>query len=324
MIGRELREFLGRLLGNRRAQIGAIALSVLAFFSIFADWIASDVPIYLRYQGSSYVLPAITRPDRFRDMTADQIKATFGPDDAALWPLLRVGPEVPTTDPPMRAASLSHLLGTDAFGRDVFARLLHGTRVSLALGATVGALSLFIGFGLGGVAGALGGVWNSLIERLVEIVGVFPAVVAVALVRALERRPSLLSLIVVIAAVNGANIARLTRVLVLRSLAEEWAVAAQATGASPLRIAFRHLAPHLAPALAIAGVLAVGSVILTETSLSFLDLGVPSKVATWGEMLGEIRWGAGARILLPPIVALALTVGALYLIADAIRKTFEV
>lgn len=313
-----------KLLRNRRGQIGAAVLSVVAFFSIFADWIAADAPVYVRSQGRSYVLPAITRPDRFRDMRADQIAASLDPSDVAVWPFLRVGPEIPTERSPMDGASAGHLLGTDAFGRDVFARLLHGARASLALGAVVALLSLSAGIALGGVAGALGGIWDAVIERLVEIVGVFPAVVAVALVRALERRPSLLSLVVVMAAVNGANIARLARVLVLRCLAEDWAVAARATGASPLRIAFRHLAPQLAPALSIAGVLAASSVILTETSLSFLDLGVPSKIATWGEMLGEIRWGAGPRILLPPIVALGLTVGALYLIADAIRKTFEV
>jgi peptide/nickel transport system permease protein len=318
------RELVEKLLRNRRGQIGAVVLAVISFFAIFADWIAADVPVFVRAQGTSFVLPAVTRPDRFRDMNAAQIEALLSTDDVAVWPLLRVGPEVKAGGPPMSGASAGHLLGTDAFGRDVFARLVHGTRASLTLGAIVALLSLVFGLSLGAIAGALGGVWDSLIERLVEVVGVFPAVVAVALVRALERRPSLLSLVVVIAAVNAANIARLARVLVLRCLAEEWAVAAQATGASPLRIAFRHLLPHLAPALSVAAVLAVGSVILTETSLSFLDLGVPSTIATWGEMLGEIRWGAGARILLPPIVALGLTLGALYLVADAIRKTFEV
>jgi peptide/nickel transport system permease protein len=318
------RELLKKLFRNRRGQLGAAVLSIISFFAIFADWIAADVPVFVRAQGTSYVLPAVTRPERFHDMRADQIAASLGPDDVVLWPLLRAGPEVSTSGPPLEGTSADHLLGTDAFGRDVFARLLHGTRASLALGAAAALLSLALGVFMGGVAGALGGIWDSLIERFVEVVGVFPAVVAVALVRALERRPSLMSLVLVIAAVNAANIARLARVLVLRSLAEEWAVAAQASGASPLRIAFRHLGPHLAPALSIAGVLAVGSVILTETSLSFLDLGIPSPIATWGEMLGEIRWGAGARIVAPPILALGLTVGALYLVADAIRKTFEV
>jgi peptide/nickel transport system permease protein len=237
---------------------------------------------------------------------------------------VRVGPTTVGQSPPLSGASAAHPLGTDAFGRDVFARLVHGTRASLALGLAVALLSLASGVVLGCTAGALGGIWDSLVERSVEVVGVLPSVVAVALVRALERRPSLLSLVVVVAAVNGASIARLVRGLVLRCLAEEWAVAARATGASPLRIAFRHLAPHLLPALAVATVLALGSVVLTETSLSFLDLGIPSKTASWGEMLGEIRWGAGTLILLPPIVALALTLGALYLVADAIGSAFEV
>jgi len=313
-----------KLLRQRRGHVGALVLTVLALFAIFAEWIASDVPVYLRSHGTSYFLPAITRSERFGTMTADEIAAALGPDDLAIWPLVRVGPTTVGASPPLAGTSAAHLLGTDAFGRDVFARLVHGTRASLALGAIVALLSLVSGLTLGGIAGALGGIWDSLVERFVEVVGVFPAVVAVALVRALERRPSLLSLVIVIAAVNGASIARLVRGLVLRSLAEEWAIAAKATGASPLRIAFRHLAPHLAPALSISAVLALGSVVLTETSLSFLDLGIPSKIASWGEMLGEIRWGAGMRILLPPIIALGSTVGALYLIADAIRKTFEV
>jgi peptide/nickel transport system permease protein len=309
---------------DKRALVGAAILSIMSFFAIFADWIAADVPVFVRANGTSYVLPAITRPERFRDMRADEIAASLGPGDVAVWPVLRVGPAASTGEPPLDAASPRHLLGTDAFARDVFARLLHGTRASLGHAAIVALLALAVGGALGGIAGALGGVWDSLIERFVEVVGVFPAVVAVALVRALERRPSLLSLVLVVAAVNAANIARLARVLVLRALAEEWAVAAQATGASPMRIVFRHVAPHLAPALSVACVLAAGSVILTETSLSFLGLGLPSKIATWGEMLGEIRWGAGARILLPPIFALGLTVGSLHLVASAIRKTFEV
>jgi peptide/nickel transport system permease protein len=318
------RVILRAVLRDPGGRIGAATLAILSFFAIFADWIASDVPVYVHHEGSSYVLPAVTRPDRFHDQKADDIRASLDPNDVAVWAIVQAGPDVTTTSPPLSGASSSHLLGTDAFGRDVFARLLHGTRASLALGAIVALLSVLLGLGLGAVAGALGGIWDSLIERLVEIAGVFPAVVAVALVRALERRPSLVSLVVVIVAVNGANIARLARVLVLRCLAEDWAMAARATGASSTRIVLRHLAPHLVPALCVAGVLATGSVILTETSLSFLDLGVPSKIATWGEMLGEVRWGAGPRILLPPIVAMGLTVGSLYLVADAIRKTFEV
>ena len=126
----------------------------------------------------------------------------------------------------------------------------------------------------------------------------FPAVLAVALVRALERRPSILSLVIVMTAVKWAEVARLVRVLVLRSLAEDWALAARQPERRPCASpssTFRRTS--LAP-IAVSAVFAVASVVLTETSLSFLDLGVPSTFASWGEMLGEVRWGAGARILL--------------------------
>jgi peptide/nickel transport system permease protein len=318
------RELLIKLLRNRRGQIGALIISVIAFFAIFSEWVVSDQPIYVRYQGSAYLLPAITHAQPFADLRADQIAASLGPDDFAVWPPFRVGPRASTTAPPLSGPSADHLLGTDAFGRDVFARLVHGTRTSLSLGALVAFLAVAFGYALGALAGALGGLWDGAVERMVEIIGVFPAVLAVALVRALERRPSILSLVIVITAVKWAEIARLVRLHVLRALAEDWALAAKASGASPARIAFGHITPHLMAPIAVSAVFAVASAVLTETSLSFLDLGVPSSFASWGEMLGEVRWGAGLRILLPPIFALGLTLGGLYLIADAIRKTFEV
>ena len=224
-----LGEFVTRLFARRRAQLGALLFAILAFFSIFAEWIACDVPLFATYQGRSHVLPAITEPALFAEMQADQIAEVLAPTDIAVWPILRVGPRAVSAEP-MSAPSRGHLLGTDAFGRDVFARLVHGARTSLFLGAAVAAFALLAGFTLGSLGGALGGLWDSLIERLVEIVGVFPAVVAVALVRSLERRPSLLSLVLVMGAIKWAEMARLTRVLVLRSMAEDWALAAREHG----------------------------------------------------------------------------------------------
>ncbi|HKQ70899.1 MAG TPA: ABC transporter permease [Polyangiaceae bacterium] len=313
----------GRFLRLKRARFGSLLLAVLAFVAVFADFFASDAPIVMTVEGNTYFLPAVTERERFGDRSIAEVAAMAEPDHAVVLPLLRVGPRGVAAGPPMAGPSLAHWLGTDAFGRDVLARVLHGTRVSLALGASVALMALVFGYVLGTLAGALGGVWDSAIERFVEIVGVFPAVVAVALVRALEQRPSLLSLVLVTAAVGGANIARLTRTLVLRALAEDWATAARALGASPARIAFVHVTPHLFAPLAVASVFAVASVALTETALSFLDLGVPATTVSWGEMLGEVRWGAGARILGPAVLALGLTLTALYLVADAIRKTFQ-
>lgn len=301
---------------------GLVVLAALGLFGIFAEWITADLPLYLDYDGRSYVLPALTGHGPFSAGTrAGEIATALGPGDRALWPPFRAGPSTETTTR-MASASTDHPLGTDAFGRDVLARLIYGTRASLALGASIAVTSVALGLLLGALSGALGGMFQGLIERLVEIVGVFPAVVAIALVRALEHEPSVASLFLVVTAVQGATIARLTHVLVIRTLAEDFAVGAKAMGASPLWIALRHATPHLVAPLAVAAVFAMASAVLIETSLTFLDLGVPPKVASWGEMLGEIRWGAGPWIIVPPLVALALTVGALYALAEGLRRTF--
>jgi ABC-type dipeptide/oligopeptide/nickel transport system permease subunit len=314
---------LHQLFGFAGWRLGLVVLAALGVFGVFAEWIAADMPIYLEFEGKSYVLPALTHHAPFREgARSEEIAAVLGPGDRAVWPLFRSGPTTETTTR-MAGASAAHPLGTDAFGRDVLARLVYATRASLALGATIALFAVAIGLVLGCFSGALGGVFQGLIERFVEIVSVFPAVVAIALVRALEQRPSVASLVLVVTAVQGASIARLTHVLVIRTLAEEFAVGAKAMGASPLRIAFRHVTPHLVAPLAVAAVFAMASAVLIETSLTFLDLGVPAKLASWGEMLGEIRWGAGPWIIVPPLLALAFTVGALYAMADALRRAFE-
>jgi ABC-type dipeptide/oligopeptide/nickel transport system permease subunit len=311
-----------KLFGLVEWRMGALVLAALGFFGIFAEWIAADVPVFLEYEGKAYLLPALTHRPFGEGTRSDEIMAALGPGDRVVWPLFRSGPTTETTTR-MAGTSSVHPLGTDAFGRDVLARLLYGTRASLALGATIAVAAVAIGLVLGCFSGALGGVFQGLIERFVEIVSVFPAVVAIALVRALEQRPSVASLVLVVTAVQGASIARLTHVLVIRTLAEEFATAAKALGASPLRIAFRHVTPHLVAPLAVAAVFAMASAVLIETSLTFLDLGVPAKLASWGEMLGEIRWGAGPWIVVPPLLALAVTIGALYAMADALRRTFS-
>jgi len=313
------RALVTRVASSRGGRIGALLLASVTFLAVFAECIASDVPLFMTYQGRAYVLPAVTHPARFRGLRSRDIARSLGPDDFAIWPLLRNGPSTVSDVPTLSRASLQHPLGTDAFGRDVLARLVYGARTSLGLGLLVALFSAVAGYALGALAGLRGGLWDSVIERVIEVVGVFPAVVTIALVRTLERRPSLLSLFLVVAAVKWAEATRLTRILVLRSLAEEWAIGARALGASPFRIAVHHLAPHVAPALSVSAAFAVASVALTETSLSFLGLGVPATVVSWGEMLGEVRWGAGPFVLLPPLLALGVTLVALYLIADAVR-----
>src|SRR5262249_49939742 len=149
----------------------------IACVAVFAECIASDWPLFFTHDGAAYVLPAVTHPERFRGKSSSDIARSLGPHDIAIWPLLPTGPSTVTEAPPLAGASLAHPLGTDAFGRDVAARLVYGTRTSLGLGLAVAIVSLLAGYALGALAGLRGGLWDSLIERGVEIIGVFPAVV---------------------------------------------------------------------------------------------------------------------------------------------------
>jgi peptide/nickel transport system permease protein len=300
----------------RRVQAGTVVLAVIALFAIFADLVASEAPVLLWTDGTFYFLPAVTRPAQFAGRPAEEIAAHLAPGDLAVWPLCRHGPT--TLDP--AGTTRGHPLGTDAFGRDAFARLVHGARTALGLGLAVAIIALAVGGVAGAAAGLLGGYVDRLVARIEEVTGVFPAVVLIALAHALSRKPSMLWIAAIVAIVRAADTARLVRVLVLRSLADESAEAMRALGASPARIALWHLLPRIGPQLLASAVFSAGAVVLTETSLSFLGLGVRSESASWGEMLSEVGLGVKPPMLVAAAAALAVTLGALLLVADAVRE----
>lgn len=301
--------------------LSAIVLGLLALVAIFAEVAASDGPLLLVHDGRWELLPAVTRGAP-ASATGEGAFAV-SPDDWALWPLVRSGPSTVTHAPPLSGSSREHPLGTDAFGRDSFARLVHGARTALGLGVATALTALVLGGFLGAIAGMLGGLWDGMVDRFTELAGAFPTIVLIALLRAIEGHPSLTSLFVAVVLWRIAAAARLTRALVLSASSEDWVAAARALGASPSRIVLCHVAPHLAAPLLISAVFSVGAVVLTETSLSFIGLGTPTEVASWGEMLSEFRWGAGPAFLVLPTLSLALTVGTLYVIADAIGMALD-
>lgn len=213
----------------------------------------------------------------------------------------------------------SAALGGDAGAR--FSALVLGSQTALGLGVAVALLSLLLGGLLGGLAGAVGGIFDSLVVRWVEAMGVFPAVILAALLRAMEPEPSLLSLVAVATFVRSAEMARLVRLLVVEGYATGWALSARALGASPFRIFLRHILPGGRGTVLVSAYFSISSVVLLETSLSFLGLGVPKEVASWGQMLGEFRPESSLGALLPPVLALVVTLGALSRVGDALRAT---
>jgi peptide/nickel transport system permease protein len=312
-----------RLLRSRRATLGAVILGTLALLGIFAELLVGPAPLVAIGPGGVAVLPAISESARYDALTREDIERRHA-GDLALWPLVRHGPTEPAPAGPLAPSTRAHPLGTDALGRDLAARLIHGARTALGLSLGAVLLSMILGVTLGGLAGYFRGFWDDRLVRLVETVDTFPAIIVVALVRAIERQPSALSLVLAVAFVRWAEVARLVRVEVLHAAAEDYVLAARAIGCSPTRVFWRHIMPNAMGPAIVSSVFGVASVVLLEAAISFLEIGAPSTVASWGETLAEgARHPTALRLILLPGVLLLLTVGGTYLIADALRDAID-
>jgi peptide/nickel transport system permease protein len=185
-----------------------------------------------------------------------------------------------------QAPSPSHWLGTDVLGRDVLSRMIWGTRVSLAVGLVVVGLEFAVGAGLGLVAGYRGG-WLDLVAlRVADVTFAFPPLLFAILIVALLG-PSLVNILLALVVVGWPELARLVRseVLGLREL--EFVEAAHALGAGSGRVLARHLAPNLAGTVLVQSSLRVGQVIVAESVLSFLGIGLQPPTPSWGSMINE-------------------------------------
>jgi peptide/nickel transport system permease protein len=311
------------LVRSKRARLGFLVLSMLAFVAIFAELIAGPAPVFAAGPSGVHVLPSITRASTYEGLTRPDIDA-FHEKDVAIWPLVRYGPTTPAFAGVNAPCSREHPLGTDAQGHDLTARLVYGARTALGLSLGAVLLSLLLGTALGGLAGYDRGFWNDRLTRLVETVDTFPAIIVVALVRAIEREPSAFSLVLAVAIVRWAEVARLIRVEVLRADNEDYVMAARALGASPIRLFWRHVLPNAIGPMLVSSTFGIASVVLLESTISFLQMGVPTQVATWGETLAQ---GAAnpdrLRLVLLPGFALLLTLGGSYLLSAAMRDAVD-
>jgi ABC-type dipeptide/oligopeptide/nickel transport system permease subunit len=226
----------------------------------------------------------------------------------------------------LQGPSLSHWLGTDIQGRDVWARLVYGARVSLSAGIVSQSIALLIGLSMGLIAGYYGGWVDELVMRLADVTLAFPTLLLlIAMAAALQ--PSLGVVFLTIGIVGWAGMARLVRgqVLVVRQL--EFVQASRALGARDLRIVLRHVLPSVLAPVLIAATLGVAAAIMAESSLSFLGLGVQPPTPSWGAMIADGRDLNQLRnapwTSLAPGLAIGAAVLGFNLLGDALRDALD-
>lgn len=225
---------------------------------------------------------------------------------------------------PFKGSTSEHILGTDALGRDIAARLANGARVSLLVGIVAVFISGVLGVSLGLVTGYFGGWFDDVLMRLADVQLAFPFILLMLAVLAVIG-PGLWNLILVLGVTGWVTYARVVRGQVFSLREKEYIIAARSIGSSSLRIIFLHIMPNvLGPVIVIAS-FAVASTIVAEASLSFLGLGVKPTTPTWGMMLSDgreyIRTAWWLTTL--PGLALAITVLGINLLGDWLRDVLD-
>ena len=269
----------------------------------------------------------------------------------AVWPLFAIvillvvavaafaGPSISPKDPnrqniilrlqppmtPDRQGVVQHVLGTDALGRDVLSRLIYGARVSLLVGFVAVFIGGTIGTVLGMTAGYVGGRVDALIMRLADIQLAFPFIL-LAIMFLVVLGPGVLNLVLILGIGQWVTYARIARAQTLSQREKEYVEAARALGTRTGSLLFRTILPNILAPLIVIASFNVASVILSEAALSFLGLGVPPTIPTWGGMLAESRDQLLAGrwwLAVYPGVAIALTVLAFNILGDWLRDFLD-
>lgn len=273
-----------------------------------------------------------TQSNRFRRRIKAEKKAFLGLIFVALLAVVAlIGPTLAPYDPDnddftfLEGPSLSHPMGTDSFGRDLFSRVIIGTRISFTVGILGALLSMVVGVTLGILAGYYLGWVDMIVMRAVDLIWAFPAIILamgmVAIYGAGAR-----NIILAIGLANMVAFARIVRGQVLSLREADFTLAARAIGVSAPRIMARHLLPNVAAPIIVQATLTVGFGILTETGLTFLGLGVNPATPTWGQALNESRnfiqqaWWLAVF----PGLAIGFTVLSLNLFGDGLRDALDV
>ncbi|RLS34061.1 MAG: ABC transporter permease [Planctomycetota bacterium] len=326
------------------AMSALVLVTFLFAVAVFAPAIAGTKPVVCRYKGRLYapclayfdrrLEPAIFTHDRFRGAYPRNLQEK-DPASWAVWPLLFQDPyrAVRENEWPGQPANPTrgegspnrwNLFGTDQYGVDVLAKMIHGTTTALLVGLVSMGIAGSIGIIVGALGGYFGGWVDMLASRVTEVVMCIPTLVLILALMAIVEKPTIWKTMAILGITGWTGIARLTRAEFLRLRNSEFVLAARATGAGPLRIMIRHILPNaLAPVLVPIS-FGIASAILTESSLSFLGFGTPPPSASWGAVLNDARSNLHSWWLVVfPGMAIFLTVLAYNLVGEGLQAATD-
>lgn len=245
----------------------------------------------------------------------------------AAFPALFTGADPNYADPSqsMLSPSAAHWFGTDLQGHDIYARTVYGARASVSVGLGATFIAFVVGGALGALAGFYGGWIDALVSRVTDIFFGLPLLLAaIVLMQVLQHR-TVWTVIAILALFGWPQVARIARSSVLEVRASEYIVAAKALGLSRFQTLLRHALPNAVGPVIAVSTIALGIFIVTEATLSYLGVGLPTSVVSWGGDINvaQMRLRAGSPILFYPAGALAITVLAFMMMGDALRDALD-
>jgi peptide/nickel transport system permease protein len=312
---------------NRIALAGFYVVCVLLFTAVFGDFLANDKPYYLSYRGKSYfpILRSYLVGARIGNWPPELLNVNFKKLEGAeaIFPPVPYRPTNIDLLAPYETPSHTHWFGTDRLGRDIMAGMIHGSRVSLSIGFVAVGIAVIIGVILGAIAGYFGSWVDLAISRLFEIMMSIPTFFLLITIAALLP-PSIFLTMAIIGATSWVGIARFTRNEFLKIRNLDYVTAAVALGVSDRKVMFQHILPNAMAPVIVSVVLGIAGAILIESSLSFLGIGVPAELVTWGSILHEASSATFAWWLAVfPGAAIFITVLAYYLVGEGLREVLD-